>query len=299
MKTPRIALGTIAGHTLFDNQVSGYLELAQMADMAGVDQIVFTDHVIMSENTDKYPFGEFPMGLDYPWYEPLTLLSSIAAVTDRIRLATGILISPLRPAALLAKTTATLDAISNGRLDLGIGVGWQKEEYDAQNMDFMQRMQSLDEQVAILQALWQQAPATVHNNSASIERLYSIPLATQIGGIPLWYGMAANAENAKRIAQNGTGWIPIRTDADFIRRGWQQLSRAFEQAGRDPADLQIRAHAAMVFDQDGRADLDHALAYASEQLEAGATCIEFELTPFCRHRDEIPAFLQKIVHLRH
>src|SRR5512143_374692 len=115
------------------------LELAQAAEAAGVDRIVVPDHVAMGTHTEEYSWGRFPVPPEAPWVEPLTVLSAIAAVTDRLRLATGILIAPLRPAALLAKTVATLDVLSNGRVDLGVGTGWQREEFDAVGRRFEDR----------------------------------------------------------------------------------------------------------------------------------------------------------------
>jgi alkanesulfonate monooxygenase SsuD/methylene tetrahydromethanopterin reductase-like flavin-dependent oxidoreductase (luciferase family) len=101
--------------------------LARMAEDAGADTVVVPDHLVMSDRTDRYRWGRFPLPVDAAWLEPLTVLAAIAGATRRVRLATGILIAPLRPAAVLAKTAATLDVLSRGRLDLGVGTGWQKE----------------------------------------------------------------------------------------------------------------------------------------------------------------------------
>src|SRR5262245_900183 len=102
-----------------------FVDLARAAEDAGVDRIVVVDHVVMGTHTDAYSWGTFPTPPESPWFEPMTMLAAIASATRRIRLATGILIAPLRPAALLAKQAATLDVISGGRLDLGVGTGWQ------------------------------------------------------------------------------------------------------------------------------------------------------------------------------
>src|SRR4051794_4780562 len=80
-----------------------FVDLARAADDAGVDRIVLVDHVVMGPNTDAYQWGTFPVPPEAPWYEPLTMLAAIAGATDRVRLATGILIAPLRPASFLAK----------------------------------------------------------------------------------------------------------------------------------------------------------------------------------------------------
>src|SRR5207247_2385322 len=98
--------------------------------------------------------GRQPTGPDGHWLEPLTVLSMVAAVTSRVRLATGILIAALRRPVVLAKTTATLDVLSGGRLDLGVGVGWQREEYEAAGLDFHDRGRLLDHTLAVCQTLW-------------------------------------------------------------------------------------------------------------------------------------------------
>src|SRR4051812_14877861 len=103
--------------------------MAREADKAGIDRIVVVDHVVMGPHTEAYSWGKFPTPPDSPWLEPLTCLAVIAGATSRVRLGTGILIAPLRSGAVLAKTAATLDVLSGGRLDLGVGTGWQKEEY--------------------------------------------------------------------------------------------------------------------------------------------------------------------------
>ena len=107
------------------------IDLAVVAEDEGVDRLVHVDHVVMGNNTQQYEWGNFDIPPDAPWLECLTVLAAVAAVTSRVRLSTRILIAPMRPAALLAKTAATIDQISGGRLDLGVGTGWQKEEFEA------------------------------------------------------------------------------------------------------------------------------------------------------------------------
>src|SRR5690242_1866032 len=84
------------------------LDLARQVDDAGVDRVLLTDHVVMGNHLDRYPFGDFAFTADVPWLEPLSTIAAIAAVTERVRMSTKILIAPLRPAPLLAKTLATI-----------------------------------------------------------------------------------------------------------------------------------------------------------------------------------------------
>ena len=130
------------------------IDVAVLLESAGIDTIVAVDHVVMGTRTDRYVWGPFPFPAGSPWVEPLTLLTAIAARTSRIRLATGILIAGLRPAALLAKTAASVDAISRGRLELGVGVGWQPEEYSAVGVDFSRRGEVLTDTIGACRSLW-------------------------------------------------------------------------------------------------------------------------------------------------
>lgn len=298
MNAPRIALGMFGVQAVWGGDPACLLHIAREADRAGIDQIVFTDHVIMGERTDRYPYGAFPVPPEYPWYEPMTLLAAVAGCTQRIRLATGVLIAPLRPAALLAKQAATLDVLSGGRLDLGVGVGWQREEYEAQGLDFERRWALLDDQLAALQALWTQAPARVQTPSVCIDGLYSLPHPLQPGGVPLWFGVAATPRQARRVAAFGQGWIPISTQPAAIRAGVALFREAFAEAGRNPDELQVRAHAHINYRADGKADLNETLDSVAAIAEAGATVIEIESQPFLHHPEQLPALLETLLQLK-
>ena len=294
----KISLGMFGVQDIFAGNPRSLIDVAKAADQAGVDQIVFTDHVIMSERTDRYPFGQFPVAPSYPWFEPMTLMSAVAGATERIRLSTGVLISPLRPAALLAKMAATLDQLSNGRLDLGIGTGWQREEYQAQGLDFNQRWQLFDDQLLALKSLWHELPASVATETVNFDQLYSQPFPLQKTGVPLWFGVAPSEKNARRIANFGHGWIPIQSKPDFIKKGSDLIKSAFEEAGRDPLTLNVRAHARINYQANGKADLQESIDSVAAIVAAGATHIEFEVSPFLHDPDDLPLFLEKIVALK-
>ena len=117
---------------------------ARAAEAAGFDRLVVPDHVVFGEHLEEYARpevggatgGQQPTGPDGYWLEPLTVLSVVAGITSHIRLGTNILIAALRRPVVLAKTLSTLDVLSNGRIDLGVGVGWQREEYEAAGLEF-------------------------------------------------------------------------------------------------------------------------------------------------------------------
>src|SRR3954449_2226672 len=162
------------------------LDLARAADAAGVDRLVVSDHVLLGHHTDAYRWGRFPTPPDAAWLEPLACLTAFAAVTDRVRLSTGILIAPLRPATVLAKTVATLDVLSGGRVDLGVGVGWQREEYDATGVSFSARGQLLEDTIAGCRELWTSLPASYSSRSVTFDEVYCSPQPLQ-QPLPVWF----------------------------------------------------------------------------------------------------------------
>lgn len=293
-----IAVGMFGLHNVFGGDARGYIEAARLADAAELDQLVFTDHVVMGERADRYPYGDFPLPPSEPWFEPLTLLAAISSATSRIRLATGVLIAPLRPAALLAKICATLDVISGGRLELGVGAGWQREEFEAAGLDFESRWTMLDDTVRAVQLLWREAPASFSSRTVNFDRIYSTPFPLQPGGVPIWFGVKPTERQARRIAELGAGWVPISTSADYVRDGVARIRDAFAAAGRDPQTLQVRAHAPMFFDDSGLGDLERSIAEVPALVEAGATVVEFEHHPYIRAPEQLPAFYARLAELR-
>ena len=171
----------------------------------------------MGENVQNYPYGRFPAPLDYPWFEPLTVLAVLAGVTERIRLSSGIVIAPLRPAVLLAKQIATLDVMSRGRVSIGLGVGWQKEEYDAAGIPWEGRNTRFFEQIEVCRLLWSEAPAAFHGKTVNFDKIYSYPRPVQ-ARVPIWLGIAPTERNIERMAKVADGWIPMEQDPRSSRR---------------------------------------------------------------------------------
>ena len=192
------------------------LDLARAMDEAGVDRLVVSDHVVFGENLDAYADpsiggqagGRQPTGPDGSWLEPLTVLTAIAATTARIRLGTAILLAALRRPAVLAKQLATLDVLSEGRVDLGVGVGWQREEYEAVGLSFEDRGRLLDHTLEVCQTLWTQQRASYQSAELTFDGIHQMPKPVQPGGVPLWISGTVNNAVARRIARFGSGWIP-------------------------------------------------------------------------------------------
>jgi probable F420-dependent oxidoreductase len=254
------------------------LEAARAADRAGIDRVVVSDHVVNGPDVASYPWGRFPTPPEGDWLEPLTVLTAIAAVTERVRLSTGILIAPLRPAPLLAKTVATLDVLSAGRVDLGVGVGWQRAEYDALGVDFASRGQRLTDTIGACRALWSELPASFASTGISFADTYCAPQPHQ-PRLPVWFSGTLNDRNLRRIVDLGDGWIPIMgsTPTD-IREGAARLAEAFEAAGRPAASLEVQGSLAPVRNADGSPDLPATMAAAQPLLDAGVTNISIHVS---------------------
>jgi probable F420-dependent oxidoreductase len=271
------------------------VDLARMAERAGVDTVIVPDHVVMGERTDRYEWGPFPYPPDAPWLEPLTVLAAIAGATERVRLATGILIAPLRPAAVLAKMAATLDVLSRGRLDLGVGTGWQKEEFDAVGLDYERRGELLNDTIAACRALWTDSPAHFESASVRFERIWCEPKPIQPGGIPIWFSGSLTRRNLDRVTRLGDGWIPIMGEThDGLEAGVKRIREAWAANRRDPTALKVRGTLDLMRGDDGKPSLARTLAGAPELARRGATDVQLALLAFVRTPDRLPDFFAEL-----
>jgi probable F420-dependent oxidoreductase len=265
------------------------LDVARACDEYGVDRVIVNDHVVMGRRTDAYTWGRVPTAPDGPWLEPLTVLAAVAAVTTRVRLATGILIAPLRPAAVLAKTVATLDVLSRGRVDLGVGVGWQAEEYDAVGVPFRLRGGQLDDTIGACRALWSQLPASYVSATVSFDDTYCAPLPVQ-ARLPVWFAGTLHPRNLRRVVELGDCWIPIMgaTVAD-IRRGADLLRSATDRP------IGVQAPASPVKAADGSRDPVATMAGVPELVAAGANDIYVNIASFAGSVAAAPAAIKALV----
>jgi probable F420-dependent oxidoreductase len=296
MTRPTLTIGLANYGSLFAaDEWHRFVDLARAADDAGVDRIVVVDHVVMGPHTENYAWGTFPVPPEAPWFEPLIVLAAVASATTRVRLATGILIAPLRPAVLLAKQAATLDVLSRGRLDLGVGTGWQREEYDAEGIDFSRRGQLLSNTLAACKVLWCDTPAALDTPTVKFRDIYCEPKPLQPGGVPLWIGGSLRP-NLDRIVKWGDAWIPIMgATLEAIADGARQITDAWSAAGRDPAALQVQAPLRIERGGDDRPDLAQSIAGVPDLVAAGATDVHVTLRAFNRDPADAPAVFAEIV----
>jgi probable F420-dependent oxidoreductase len=263
------------------------LETARVMDAAGVDRVMVSDHLVFGENLDAYgdpaiggtKGGRQPTGPDGNWLEPLVFLTAVAATTTNIRLGMAILLAALRRPAVLAKQLATMDVLSGGRVDLGVGVGWQREEYDAVGLRFEDRGRLLDHTLEVCQTLWTQQRATYSSDELSFDGIHQMPKPLQPGGIPVWTSGTVNARVARRLSKFGTRWIPWGPAITNLEEAIPAMRQAIADAGGDPGGLEVQAAAALVKNADGGIDVDASVAPVQAQVAAGATDIRFAMSP--------------------
>lgn len=217
---------------------SHYIDIARAADTAGIDELHISDHVAMSERAVQER-SSYPWPIDLPYYESLTALGALATVTERIRFATNVLVAPLRPAIFLARQAATVDAISGGRLELGLGAGWQREEFEASNVDFSRRRALLLEHIAVCRALWSAAPAAFHGETVRFDDLHSLPLPPQGSALPITLGLPLTPKNLRVIGETADGWTMPPGGAAALRENVLAIRTAAENAGRSPEAIRI------------------------------------------------------------
>ncbi len=255
------------------------LALGAAMDAAGVDRVVVSDHVVFGENPDAYADprlggiagGRQPTGPDGQWLDPLIVLTALAATTTRIRLGTAVLLAALRRPAVLAKQLATLDVLSGGRLDLGVGVGWQREEYEAAGLPFERRGRLLDHTLEVCRTLWTHRSSSYAAPELTFDNIHQMPKPVQPGGVPIWVSGTVNDAVARRLTRFGTGWIPWGPAIQDPAGAIAEMKDRIAGHGGDPTGLQVLGHAKTVKRADGSLDTAATVASAPAMVAAGVT----------------------------
>jgi probable F420-dependent oxidoreductase len=218
-------------------------EFVQSVEGLGYDYLMLYDHVLgadMKVHKDWRPRkGQPPIYTSEDlFHEPLVLYGYLAAVTQRIEFATGVIILPQRQTVLLAKQAAEVDVLSGGRLRLGFGIGWNELEYQGLGMNFHDRGKRSEEQIAVLRMLWTQESVTYTGQWHTLNGVGINPLPDQ-RPIPIWLGGAADAV-LERVARIADGWYaPSSLGEQEVREHIGRLHKFARDHGRDPATVGI------------------------------------------------------------
>ena len=213
-------------------------DFAQAAESLGFDHITAIDHVLQSGTAAADDWRSY-YTRNNMFHEPLILFGYLAAITQKIELATAILILPQRPTVLVAKQTAELDVLCGGRLRLGVAIGWNELEFDALGQRFRNRAKRMEEQIEVLRLLWTKELVTFDGQYHKIENAGINPLPVQ-ASIPVWLG-AFESPAIRRAGRMGDGWFlnPRVGPGDEARAQIEEFSAAARESGRDPAALGI------------------------------------------------------------
>ncbi|HEX4901432.1 MAG TPA: LLM class F420-dependent oxidoreductase [Acidimicrobiales bacterium] len=265
-------------------------EFARAAEDAGIESLWTVEHVVVPAGYEsQYPYdpsGKMPGGEDFDIPDPLIWLTWVAAATSTIRLATGILILPQRNPVVLAKELATLDQLSGGRVELGIGVGWLEEEFEAIGVPFDERGRRTDDHVGAMRALWSQDRATFDGEFTSFRDCISRPRPVD-GAIPIHIGGHTDIA-ARRAGRLGDGFFPGRGEAPELARLIEVVRSTAAEHGRDPDAIEVSAGAAAF----GRGALDAV----KEMADLGVSRIMLPSFPFWNDtRDSLNRYADEVI----
>ena len=246
----------------------GVIRLAKAIEDIGYDQLDMFDHVVMGHPTDKRPAPIYPPQM--PIMEAIVVLSYVAAVTSRIGLGTEVLVLPQRQPVLVAKQISTLDTLSEGRVRLGVGVGWQESEYDALEESFSNRGRRMDEAIDLMRAYWGDSKVEFQGNYYSSHAMAMEPKPPQGAKLPIWIG--GNSPRAlQRVAERGDGWLATAfIDPAKAAAAVQSIREQAEAADRDPAEIGLQ----QMLDVPPRGDKGKGFYADLDQVEARAVAVK-------------------------
>jgi len=214
------------GTFLYQTQPSSIASVARKAEELGYESLWIPEHIILPINyKSPYPYsknGRMPAPPESPLHDPMLALAYAAAITSKIRLATGIYVLPIRNPVTTAKAVASLDVLSGGRFIFGIGIGWLEEEFEGVGMNFKDRAARTREYVALLKELWTKDDPVFHGKTTNLEGFRMNPKPVQKPHPPIVFG--GHTEPAlKRTAQLGNGWYGIGEQMAEVDRVIQRL----------------------------------------------------------------------------
>ena len=304
MDAPKLYAILSENWTMTDpRDLRGFVDHATVLEDAGFTGVMLGEHVTMGPHSDHLGAPENPRDWlksgnqppDYPHPSGLHVLSAMAAVTSRLQLLAGAVLTPLRHPLALAKDLATLDLISRGRLTFIPGVSWQREEYEALGVDFAARGAILDEQLAVWKSLWTDgSPVTHRGRHFSFDSMHVEPQPHRAGGPPVWIGGRAFAPFVKRRAvAYGQGLFTIVPPSpDQLA----ELREDLDRAGRDPDEFRL---ASFLFGPpftgpDDLLDVDDAIAAVPELVERGFDTFVLKPSQFIDDGAELGDFCRDV-----
>ena len=230
-------IGVVFPQTEIGADPGAVRDYALAAEELGYNHLLVYDHVLGADTTNR-PEWRGPYTSRTMFHEPFVLFGYLAGLTQRLELVTGVIILPQRQTVLVAKQAAEVDILSDGRLRLGVGIGWNAVEYEGLNEDFHNRGKRSEEQIAVLRLLFRQDVVDFTGQWHRIPEAGLNPLPGRT--IPIWLGGSADAV-LPRVVALGDGWFPQLRPEPEGRQAVEKLRALAEAAGRDPATIGVEA----------------------------------------------------------
>lgn len=239
--------------------------VARAADHLGYDIVWASEHMIFPRTVKTpYPYGtSFPYDVDDPVLDPVSTLTWVAGMTKHVRLGTAVLVLPYHHPIALAKSLASLDVLSSGRLLLGVAGGWLREEFELLGIPFRERGARTDEAIDLLRHLWTAETVAFDGRFHQLRDAAFFPKPIQKPHPPVWIGGDSEAV-LRRVAERGDGWIAAPRDLATLERKIERIRLYAEAAGRDPSAIGVATSG-------GAQTLDQMLALAPRLERIGVT----------------------------
>jgi probable F420-dependent oxidoreductase len=216
--------------------------LGPAAEERGFHSLWVAEHVVLFDQyASRYPYaddGKIPLGGTTGILDPFNALTFLAAVTDRVRLGTGICLVPQRNPVYTAKEAATLDFLSNGRFDFGIGIGWLREEFEALGVSWPRRAARTRECIAVMRTLWEDDVSEYHGEFYDLPATRQFPKPVQSPHPPLHFGGESDAA-LRRVATMGQGWYGFNLPPEAVPERLATLDAMLAEQGRTREEIEI------------------------------------------------------------
>ena len=223
--------------------------VARAAEEMGFHSLWVGDRILTPVRPrDRYPSRDGGMPEQYRTFlDPLTVLTVAAEATERVRLGTSTLNALWYPPVVMARTLTTLDLVSGGRLDVGIGLGWARDEYQAAGVPWEGRGRRLEEWLDVVEAVWAGNPVAHEGPHYAVPESHIAPKPVQRPHPPLLLA-GFSPRSLARVGRRADGWLPVAMPLPALARAWRAIQEAAEAAGRDPARLRrpLRINATLV-----------------------------------------------------
>ena len=263
--------GIGAVNSLLVDDATAMRDISQAAEGLGYDFLTLIDHVLLAyPAADGTPRAHYPART--PYHDILVALAYLGGVTTRISLRSAVVIMPQRGPAVVAKQAAAVDSLSGGRLELGLGIGWHQEEYDALEVPFTERGRRMDEGIELMKLLWTRDRVDFDGHFYQVDGMGMEPKPVTKPHPPLWFG-GTTPPVFRRVVDHAVGWLsrPVQT-VEEIASSWDQIRGLATLAGRDDGDT-LRLHVSVGLGP--QETTDQIISNVRRMVAVGATDVSF------------------------